>query len=81
MKDWLAIIAFNVVTIIQIMALLVVAFGTIQAFLLSLRAMVNPSGAARISTGLCSICALADCRTDLPACGRHHPDFLRTELG
>ena len=35
MKDWLAIIAFNVVTIIQIMALLVVAFGTIQAFLLS----------------------------------------------
>jgi uncharacterized membrane protein len=47
MKDWLAIIAFNVVTIIQIMALLVVAFGTIQAFVLSLRAMVNPSGSGR----------------------------------
>ena len=45
MKDWLAVIAFNVVTIIQIMALLVVTFGTIQAFILSLRAMFNPSGA------------------------------------
>jgi uncharacterized membrane protein len=45
MKDWLTVIAFNVVTIIQIMALLVVTFGTIQAFVQSLRAMVNPSGA------------------------------------
>jgi uncharacterized membrane protein len=47
MKDWLTVIAFNVVMIIQIMALLVVAFGTIQAFILSLRAMVNPSVAGR----------------------------------
>jgi uncharacterized membrane protein len=45
MKDWLTVIAFNVVTIIQIMALLVVAFGTIQAFILSLRAMLNPTAA------------------------------------
>jgi uncharacterized membrane protein len=44
MKDLLTVIAFHVVTIIQIMALLVVSFGTIQAFVLSLRAMVNPSG-------------------------------------
>ncbi len=43
MQDWLIIIALNVVMIIQIMALLVVTFGTIQAFLHSLRAMVNPS--------------------------------------
>ena len=43
MKDWLTLIAFNVVMIIQIMALLVVAFGTIQAFIHSLRAMVSPS--------------------------------------
>ncbi len=43
MKDWLTVIAFNVVTIIQIMALLVVTFGTTQAFVHSLRAMVNPS--------------------------------------
>lgn len=43
MKDWLTVIAFNVVMIIQIMALLVVTFGTIQAFFHSLRAMVNPS--------------------------------------
>jgi uncharacterized membrane protein len=45
MKDWLTVIAFNVVMIIQIMALLVVAFGTLQAFIVSLRAMVTPSGA------------------------------------
>ncbi len=43
MHDWLATIALNVVTIIQVMALLVVAFGTVQAFVLSLRAMVAPS--------------------------------------
>jgi uncharacterized membrane protein len=43
MKDWLTVIAVNIVTIIQIMAVLVVAFGTIQAFIHSLRAMVNPS--------------------------------------
>ena len=43
MKDWLAVIAFNVVTTIQIMALLIVAFGTVQAFVRSLRAMVAPS--------------------------------------
>jgi uncharacterized membrane protein len=43
MKDWLTVIALNLVMIIQIMALLVVAFGTIQAFVHSLRAMVNPS--------------------------------------
>ena len=45
MNDWLAIIGFHVVRIIQGMALLVVAFGTIQAFLNSLRAMVKPSAA------------------------------------
>ncbi len=43
MKDLLTVIAFNVVMIIQIMALLVVTFGTIQAFVHSLRAMVSPS--------------------------------------
>jgi uncharacterized membrane protein len=43
MSDWLAIIAHNVVLIIQAMALLVVAFGTVQAFFHCLRAMANPS--------------------------------------
>ena len=47
MKDWLAVIAFNVVTVIQIMALLVVTFGTIQAFVHSLRAMVNRSASGQ----------------------------------
>ena len=43
MKDLLHIIAFNVVLIMQIMALIVVTFGTIQAFFHSVRAMFNPS--------------------------------------
>ena len=43
MKDWLTVIALNVVMVTQIMAVLVVAFGTIQAFVHSLRAMVSPS--------------------------------------
>jgi uncharacterized membrane protein len=45
MKDWMTTIAFNVVAIIQIMALLVVAFGTIQAFIQCVRAMFRPSAA------------------------------------
>jgi uncharacterized membrane protein len=45
MKEWLTVIAMNVVTIIQIMALMVVTYGTIQAFVQSLRAMANPAGA------------------------------------
>ncbi len=51
MKDWLTFVALNVVTIIHIMALLVVAFGTIQAFALCLRSMVNPSGARLFDAG------------------------------
>jgi uncharacterized membrane protein len=47
MKDLLTVIVFYAVTIMQVMALLVVSFGTIQAFILSLRAMANPSGAGR----------------------------------
>jgi len=39
MKDWLTIIAANMILVIQAMALLVVAFGTVQAFLHSIRAM------------------------------------------
>jgi uncharacterized membrane protein len=43
MNDWLAIIVAHLVTIIQVMALLVVVFGTLQAFAHSVRAMVRPS--------------------------------------
>mgnify|MGYP006282820903 CR=1 FL=1 len=43
MHDWLAIIVASVVTIIQVMALLVVVFGTLQAFAHSVRAMFRPS--------------------------------------
>jgi uncharacterized membrane protein len=51
MKDWLTVVALSVVTIIHIMALLVVAFGTIQAFALCLRAMVTRSEARHFDTG------------------------------
>ncbi len=47
MNEWLTVIALHVVTIIHAMALLIVAFGTVQAFLHSVRAMLNPSPAGR----------------------------------
>jgi uncharacterized membrane protein len=47
MKDWLTVSALNTVTIIHAMALLIVAFGTVQAFVRSLRAMVKPSASGR----------------------------------
>jgi len=43
MKEWLAVMALNAVTIIHAMALVIVAFGTVQAFLRSILAMFNPS--------------------------------------
>jgi uncharacterized membrane protein len=43
MKDWLTIIALHTVMIIHAMALLIVAFGTVQAFVRSIRAMFDPS--------------------------------------
>jgi len=43
MKDWLIVVALNAVMIIHAMALVIVAFGTTQAFLRSILAMVNPS--------------------------------------
>jgi uncharacterized membrane protein len=43
MNDWLAIVVAHVVMIIQVMALLVVVFGTLQAFAHSVRAMFRPS--------------------------------------
>jgi uncharacterized membrane protein len=47
MKDWLTVSALTAVTIIHGMALLIVAFGTVQAFVRSLRAMINPSASGR----------------------------------
>jgi len=47
MNDWLATIALNVVTVINAMALLIVVFGTVQAFVRSLHAMVAPSTTGR----------------------------------
>jgi len=41
MKDLLTVIAANMILVIQAMALLVVAFGTVQAFVHSIRAMFN----------------------------------------
>ena len=47
MKETLTIIAMNMVMIIHVMALLVVAFGTVQAFIRSLHAMLQPSATGR----------------------------------
>ena len=43
MNDWLAVIVAHVVTTIQVMALLVVAYGTLEAFVHSVRAMFRRS--------------------------------------
>lgn len=43
MKDWLTLIAANMILIIHTMALLVVAFGTVQAFGQCIRAMRDPA--------------------------------------
>jgi len=44
MEHWLAVIVAHVVTIIQVMALLVVAYGTLEAFAHSVRAMFRAPG-------------------------------------
>jgi hypothetical protein len=46
-KDWLTVIALDAVMIIHAMALLIVIFGTGQAFVRSLRAMFDPSPTGR----------------------------------
>jgi uncharacterized membrane protein len=43
MKEWLNVIADGVITIIHAMALLLIAVGTVQAFLRSIHAFFNPS--------------------------------------
>ena len=43
MKEWLTVIALHAVTLIHAMALLIVVFGTVQAFVRSVPAMLKPS--------------------------------------
>jgi len=47
MKEWLTVIAASVITIIHVMALVTVAFGTVQAFARSFPAMFRPSASGR----------------------------------
>jgi uncharacterized membrane protein len=48
MKEWLVLITEYAVVIINMMALLMIAFGTIEAFLGSLHAMVRPSPTGKV---------------------------------
>jgi uncharacterized membrane protein len=43
MKELLDVIALNTIMVIHAMALVIISIGTIQAFLLSLRTIFNPS--------------------------------------
>jgi uncharacterized membrane protein len=43
MNEWLSVVVVNVVVIIQAMALVVVAYGTLEAFVASIRAIFRPS--------------------------------------
>jgi len=47
MNETLTVIAMNMVMIIHVMALLVVGFGTVQAFIRSFRAMLSPSASGK----------------------------------
>jgi uncharacterized membrane protein len=47
MEEWLQIATTNAVTIINTMALIVIAIGTIEMFFRSLRALFNPSATGR----------------------------------
>jgi uncharacterized membrane protein len=44
-KDWLTLVAENVVIIIHAMALVIIAIGTLQAFLRSVRVIFSPAAA------------------------------------
>ena len=46
MSDWLPVIAAHLIQVIHAMALLVVAFGTVQAFVQSVRAMFERKSSA-----------------------------------
>jgi uncharacterized membrane protein len=45
MKDWLTIIAEHMILIIHVMALVAIAYGTLQAFVEVIRQMFNPKPA------------------------------------
>jgi uncharacterized membrane protein len=45
MEDWLKSVSASMILVIHTMALLVVAFGTVQAFVQSVRAMIDPAPA------------------------------------
>ena len=51
MKEWLTVVALVAVNVIHAMALLVVIFGALQAFALSVRVMINRSGDRHFDTG------------------------------
>ena len=56
------------VTIIQIMAVLIVVFGTLQAFVRSVRAMLNPYGPANFHTGYVQFARCLVAGVIFPAC-------------
>jgi len=51
MKGWVTLVALHAVTIMHAMALIVVVYGTLQAFLLAARAMLRGSRVRHFDTG------------------------------
>jgi hypothetical protein len=82
MEGWLEVIARNLTLIVDAMALLIIAVGTIEAFFSGGLGAAHPVGDERGTTGgLGALCALADRRSHLPAGGRHHSDLRRPQTG
>ena len=79
MKELLAVFAENTIMIIHAMALVIISIGTIQAFLLSLRTLIDPSP---IRNHFHSIyLQYARWLADVPACRGHHRIIVSDEMG
>jgi hypothetical protein len=72
MKEWIAFLTENTI-VINGLALLVIAIGTIEMGLTCLRAGFRPLGdRAGRPKRLFALCTLADSGPDAPACDRHY---------
>jgi hypothetical protein len=80
MEEWLHLVTKDIVVIIDAMALIIVAIGTVEAFFTGLWAAFPAPAHRRFREILVRYGALARCRPDFPARRRHHRDVDRAKL-
>jgi hypothetical protein len=81
MHEWLVAITNGTVLVIDVMVLVIIAIGTIQAFVQGLRVMLLPSATGHERRDVWLHSALAGRRPYLPARRRYPRDLNRSELG